>query len=197
MNKDKLVRLFEESFGTVGVRNLLSVHAPGRSEIAGNHTDHEGGHVIAAALDVAVDCIAANNGTATVRVASEGYPQIEVDLDSLDSRDDEKGSTAALVRGMAYEVAVRGGTPTGFDLAMTSTIPSGGGLSSSAAVEARHRLKRGCHNDDQGIDEIEHGKPLSRRSVHPLAKSPSRCTKAQVSACPCGWVPSRRSPGTR
>ena len=40
MNKDKLVRLFEESFGTVGVRNLLSVHAPGRSEIAGNHTDH-------------------------------------------------------------------------------------------------------------------------------------------------------------
>jgi galactokinase len=136
MNKDKLVRLFEESFGTVGVRNLLSVHAPGRSEIAGNHTDHEGGHVIAAALDVAVDCIAANNGTATVRVASEGYPQIEVDLDSLDSRDDEKGLTAALVRGMAYEVAVRGGTPTGFDLAMTSTIPSGGGLSSSAAVEA-------------------------------------------------------------
>lgn len=136
MNKDKLVRLFEESFGTVGVRNLLSVHAPGRSEIAGNHTDHEGGRVIAAALDVAVDCIAANNGTATVRVASEGYPQIEVDLDSLDSRDDEKGSTAALVRGMAYEVAVRGGTPTGFDLAMTSTIPSDGGLSSSAAVEA-------------------------------------------------------------
>lgn len=96
MNKDKLVRLFEESFGTVGVRNLLSVHAPGRSEIAGNHTDHEGGRVIAAALDVAVDCIAANNGTATVRVASEGYPQIEVDLDSLDSRDDERAQPPPL-----------------------------------------------------------------------------------------------------
>lgn len=136
MNKERLVGLFEKSFGAAGSCDLLSVHAPGRSEIAGNHTDHEGGHVIAAALDVAVDGVAASNGTATVRVASEGYPQIKVDLSSLDARGDEEGSTAALVRGMAHEVAARGGEPTGFDLAMTSTIPSGGGLSSSAAVEA-------------------------------------------------------------
>ena len=130
-----LTELFEAAFGPVGDERILHVHAPGRSEISGNHTDHEGGHVIAAALDVAVDGLARPNGTNTVRVASEGYPLIEVNLDTLDVAEDEKGTTASLVRGMAHEVAANGGTPTGFDLAMTCTVPSGGGLSSSAAVE--------------------------------------------------------------
>ena len=130
-----LTELFEAAFGPVGDGRVLHVHAPGRSEISGNHTDHEGGHVIAAALDVAVDGLARPNGTNTVRVASEGYPLIEVELDTLDVVEDEKGTTASLVRGMAHEVAANGGTPTGFDLAMTCTVPSGGGLSSSAAVE--------------------------------------------------------------
>lgn len=130
-----LTELFEDAFGPVGDRRVLHVHAPGRSEISGNHTDHEGGHVIAAALDVAVDGIARPNGTNTVRVASEGYSLIEVGLDTLDVVEDEKGTTASLVRGMAHEVAANGGTPAGFDLAMTCTVPSGGGLSSSAAVE--------------------------------------------------------------
>ena len=84
---------------------------------------------------MAVDGLARPNGTNTVRVASEGYPLIEVELDTLDVVEDEKGTTASLVRGMAHEVAANGGTPTGFDLAMTCTVPSGGGLSSSAAVE--------------------------------------------------------------
>lgn len=130
-----LTELFEGAFGPVGDERLLHVHAPGRSEISGNHTDHEGGHVIAAALDVAVDGLARPNSTNTVRVASEGYPLIEVELDTLDVVEDEKGTTASLVRGMAHEVAANGGTPAGFDLAMTCTVPSGGGLSSSAAVE--------------------------------------------------------------
>ena len=130
-----LTEPFEDAFGPVGDERLLHVHAPGRSEISGNHTDHEGGHVIAAALDVAVDGLARPNGANTVRVASEGYPLIEVELDTLDVAEDEKGTTASLVRGMAHEVAANGGTPAGFDLAMTCTVPSGGGLSSSAAVE--------------------------------------------------------------
>ena len=130
-----LTELFEASFGPVDGKRLLHVHAPGRSEISGNHTDHEGGHVIAAALDVAVDGLACANGTNVVRVASEGYPLFEVALDSLDVREDEKGTTASLVRGMAHEVAAAGATPAGFDLAMTCTVPSGGGLSRSAAVE--------------------------------------------------------------
>ena len=125
-----LQELFESSFGPIGERRTLHVHAPGRSEISGNHTDHEGGHIIAAALDVAVDGIACANGTNVVRVASEGYAPFEITLDSLDIVEEEKGSTASLVRGMAHEIAAVGATPAGFDLAMTCTVPSGGGLSS-------------------------------------------------------------------
>ena len=130
-----ITELFEDAFGPLG-SEALYVHAPGRSEIAGNHTDHEGGHVIAAALDVSVDGLARANGTSTVRVASEGYPTFELELDTLEARPEERGTTASLVRGMAQEVAARGGKPAGFDLAMTCTVPSGGGLSSSAAIEA-------------------------------------------------------------
>ena len=130
-----ITELFEDAFGPLG-SEALYVHAPGRSEIAGNHTDHEGGHVIAAALDVSVDGLARANGTSTVRVASEGYPAFELELDTLEARPEERGTTASLVRGMAHEVAARGGKPAGFDLAMTCTVPSGGGLSSSAAIEA-------------------------------------------------------------
>ena len=130
--------LFEEAFGPLGDRRAVYVHAPGRSEIAGNHTDHEGGHVIAASLDVAVDGIAVANGTDTVRVVDEGYPSFEVKLDTLDVHQDEPGTSASLVRGMAHEVASMGGEPAGFDFAFTCTVPSGGGLSSSAAVEAAY-----------------------------------------------------------
>lgn len=114
---------------------VLAVRAPARSEIAGNHTDHEGGHVIAGALDRSIECLAVPNGVDAIRVASEGFPPVEVPLGNLDPRDDEKNTSAALVRGMAAQLANTGRVPQGFDLVMRSDIPSGGGLSSSAAYE--------------------------------------------------------------
>ena len=136
-SEEGLHGLFARELGEPrGGGRLLRVHAPGRSEIAGNHTDHEGGHVIAGALDVAVDALARPNGTSTARLASKGYPTVEVALDNLEVREDEKNTTSALVRGMAFGMAQDGRKPEGFDMAMTSTIPIGGGLSSSAAVEA-------------------------------------------------------------
>ena len=130
--------LFEQEFGQR--EGLVAVVSPGRTEIAGNHTDHEGGHVIAGALDVAVVGVAAPNGTNVINVASEGFSPVAVAFDpadpaSLSPREDERVTTAGLVRGMAALLAERGRVPAGFDLAMTSDIPSGGGLSSSAAVE--------------------------------------------------------------
>lgn len=114
---------------------VLAVRAPARSEIAGNHTDHEGGRVIAGALDRSIDCLAVANGEDTIRVASEGFSPVEVTLDSLAPREEERVSSAALVRGMAAQMADTGRMPRGFDLVMRSDIPSGGGLSSSAAYE--------------------------------------------------------------
>ncbi len=134
---DQLVALFEKNFGALGERRALAVHAPGRSEIAGNHTDHEGGDVIAGALDVSIDGVAAANGTpSTVRVFSEGHEPFQIDLADLSPRTSERESCRSLVRGMAAGMAARGLAVAGFDAAFTSTVPSGGGLSSSAAMEA-------------------------------------------------------------
>ncbi len=129
--------VFEEALGKPekGAK-LLQVHAPGRSEIAGNHTDHEGGHVIAGALDVAIDAVARKTEGTLIRLASDGYPLVTVDASDLSVHEDEKNTTAALVRGMAACMAEDGRVPSGFDIALTSTIPVGGGLSSSAAIEA-------------------------------------------------------------
>ena len=110
--------LFEKTFGEVSSNaKVLAVHAPGRSEISGNHTDHEGGHVIAGALDVAVDGVAVANGTNVVRIIDANFPLVEVDLSDLSVREDERETTAALVRGMAFELAQTGRTPAGFDFA--------------------------------------------------------------------------------
>lgn len=136
---DRARELFKADLGTPAEgAEVLYVHAPGRSEIAGNHTDHEGGHVIAGSLDVAVDGIAVANGTNKIRVADDGFPPFEIELDNLDVHEDELGTSEALVRGMAHEIAAVGGTPAGFDFAFTCSVPSGGGLSSSAAVEAAY-----------------------------------------------------------
>ena len=107
-----LTKLFEEEFGPIGDRQVLYVHAPGRSEISGNHTDHEGGHVIAGSLDVAVDGIAVATDSNKIRVADEGYPTFEITLDTLDVQESEKGTSASLVRGMAHEIAALGVEPT-------------------------------------------------------------------------------------
>lgn len=148
--------VFEEAFGEPekGAK-LLQVHAPGRSEIAGNHTDHEGGHVIAGALDVAIDAVARKTEGTLIRLASDGYPLVTVDASDLSIHEDEKNTTAALVRGMAACMAEDGRVPSGFDIALTSTIPVGGGLSSSAAIEAALGRAMEALWDGKSYDALE------------------------------------------
>ena len=122
-------------YATPAADGIVAVRAPARSEIAGNHTDHEGGRVIAGALDRSIEALAVTNGKDAVRVFSSGYTPVEVRLDDLDARTDEQVSSNALVRGMAAQMVATGRETSGFDLVMTSDIPSGGGLSSSAAYE--------------------------------------------------------------
>ena len=115
-------------------RRVLA-QAPGRSELAGNHTDHEGGHVIACGIDRYVRVELTENGLDAVRVASEGYEPFEVGLSSLEPRAEERGTTAALVRGCCAQAARIGGEARGFDLSVESDVLAGSGLSSSAAFE--------------------------------------------------------------
>ena len=109
--------------------------APGRTEISGNHTDHQHGCVLAASVNLKTTAKVVLNGTSVIRIQSEGYPVISIDLTDLSVRDDEKNSTAALVRGVAAAFAQRDAKLSGFDAQVSSTVLPGSGLSSSAAFE--------------------------------------------------------------
>lgn len=109
--------------------------APGRTEIGGNHTDHQHGCVLAAAVDMETTAEVRLNGTNTIRVDSEGYKPVEIDLNDLSVKESEKNTTAALIRGVAAAFARRGYKLAGFDAKVKSTVLPGSGLSSSAAFE--------------------------------------------------------------
>ena len=109
--------------------------APGRTEIGGNHTDHQHGCVLAAAVNLETLADVTLNGSSTICVRSEGYSPFEVNLTDLSVHEEEKNTTAALVRGVAAAFARRGAKLQGFDMAVSSTVLPGSGLSSSAAFE--------------------------------------------------------------
>ena len=109
--------------------------APGRTEIGGNHTDHQHGCVLAAAVNLETVADVTLNGKNVILVQSEGYPVVQVDLSDLTVHDEEKNTTAALIRGVAAAFAERGAKVQGFDAVVKSTVLPGSGLSSSAAFE--------------------------------------------------------------
>ena len=109
--------------------------APGRTEICGNHTDHQRGAVLAAAVNLETVAEVTLNGTDLIRVQSEGYAPVEIDLKDLTIHEEEKNTTASLIRGVAAAFAARGAKLQGFDAAVRSNVLPGSGLSSSAAFE--------------------------------------------------------------
>ena len=111
--------------------------APGRTEIGGNHTDHQKGCVLAASVDLDILAAVAPTQSGIIRVLSQGYPMIEVDLRELDPKKEEINTSAALIRGVAARISELGCdlAGKGLDVYMTSTVPKGSGLSSSAAYE--------------------------------------------------------------
>jgi len=114
---------------------LVMISAPGRTEIGGNHTDHNRGKVLAAAVNLDTLAAVTPRNDRIVNIHSEGYAPLSVDLNDVSVHEDEKGTTAALVRGVAARMQEEGFAIGGFDAVMTSTVRSGSGLSSSAAVE--------------------------------------------------------------
>lgn len=109
--------------------------APGRTEISGNQVDHQNGCVLAGAVNLQMTAEVTLNDSYIIRVDSQGYPLVEVDLRDLSLREEEKNTTAALVRGMAAAFKERGCKLSGFDVRIRSTVLPGSGLSSSAAFE--------------------------------------------------------------
>lgn len=114
---------------------LVEALAPGRTELAGNHTDHQGGRVIAAAVDCGIHLRLQPNGLQSARVESVGFAPFSVDLCDVEPVEGERNTSAALVRGVVAGLRSAGVSVDGFDAWVESSIPSGGGLSSSAAFE--------------------------------------------------------------
>jgi galactokinase len=109
--------------------------APGRTEIGGNHTDHQRGKVLTGSVDLDALACAAPNGTSVVNIFSEGYGMISVDCEELDPVKSEENTTASLIRGIMAKVAELGYPVSGFDAYVISDVPGGSGLSSSACFE--------------------------------------------------------------
>ena len=130
---EALLKAYTEHFAEPVDIHLFS--APGRIEVGGNHTDHQHGNVLAAAIDRDMLAAAALNGTDKIRVFSIGFGGLEIDLSDLEPHDDEKETTASLVRGVTAEIKKAGFPVKGFDVCITSDVPGGSGISSSAAFE--------------------------------------------------------------
>lgn len=126
------IRKFEELFGA-GEAELYS--AAGRSEVGGNHTDHQHGEVIAASINLDAIAVVRKSKEPVIKLLSDGYPMITVDLAQLEKRDAEEGTSAGLIRGMAYGLKKNGHEIGGFQAYVTSNVLNGAGMSSSAAFE--------------------------------------------------------------
>ena len=133
----RLRRLAERHAVRTGPDSPVAVvSAPGRTELAGNHTDHNNGRVLCASVDLDVLAVVSPRSDSLMRIESEGYEGvIEVDVSSTAPRPDERERPQALVRGVAAVFAEAGRPVSGFDATVTSNVTSGSGLSSSAAFE--------------------------------------------------------------
>lgn len=128
-----LLELFAKTFPDSDTPRLFS--APGRTEISGNHTDHQHGCVVAASINLDMIAAASKNNKNSVRIQSEGFDFEEICLDDLSVHENEINTTASLIRGTAAIFHEMGYQIGGFDICVTSEVLRGSGLSSSAAFE--------------------------------------------------------------
>lgn len=147
------VNEFEKLFGDSDGVRLFS--APGRTEVGGNHTDHQHGCVMAASVDLDVIAVARLNNDNVIRIKSKGFDMDEIDLSVLTPVDSETEHAASLIRGVAARFSELGCKIGGFDAYTTSNVLKGSGLSSSAAFEVLVcTMLSSLYNDDK-MDSVE------------------------------------------
>lgn len=131
-----ITRLPEPHEHTPPTFELAYFSSPGRTELGGNHTDHNRGRVLAAAVDLDLCAVVRPRTDRVITLSSEGFPTVRISLEELSPADKERGTPAALIRGMTAWLKHRGfALAHGFDIAADSRVPPGSGLSSSAAFE--------------------------------------------------------------
>ena len=126
---NEFIRVFDDE------RDVIITSAPGRTEVCGNHTDHNNGKVLAASINLDAIAVCAKNEDGIVRVKSKGHSMNVVDTSELLPNEKEFGRSTAMVRGVVAKIAGMGYQIGGFDAVTTSDVMGGSGLSSSAAFE--------------------------------------------------------------
>ena len=149
----ELLTTFAETFG--GDREVHLMSAPGRTEICGNHTDHNHGKVLAAAINLDAIAVASKNADGVVRVKSAGHQMNVADLADLAPNADAFGHSTAMVRGVSARLSDLGYTVGGYDAVTTSDVMGGSGLSSSAAYEILVATIIDCFFGGGTLDPVE------------------------------------------
>jgi galactokinase len=132
---DRYISLMNEFNSVFRAGDVELFSSPGRTEIGGNHTDHNHGRVLAGAVNLDNIAVAAKNGTNVIRIKSAGYPEFQVNLTDLEPNEKEHYTSAALVRGIVAKMKASGYEFGGFDACIEGRVPKGSGLSSSASFE--------------------------------------------------------------
>ncbi len=127
-----LINEFQNTFKS---NNIELFSSPGRTEIGGNHTDHNHGRVLAAAVNLDNIAVAAKNNSNFIHIKSTGYPAFKVDMSDLTPKKEEQYTSEALVKGIVARFKELGFEVGGFDMCNESRVPKGSGLSSSASFE--------------------------------------------------------------
>lgn len=148
-NRERYIRAidrFTELFPSEKEIEIYS--APGRSEVCGNHTDHQNGMVLATSINLDAIAIVAKAEEPVIRLVSGDFPMEEVDVEDLSMKEEEQSTTTALIRGVAAGMKERGHKVGGFTAYITSDVLMGAGMSSSAAFESLiGTILSGLYND--------------------------------------------------
>ncbi|MCR5788704.1 MAG: galactokinase [Lachnospiraceae bacterium] len=146
--EERYIKAIEQFEKTYGEQEIEIYSAPGRTEVGGNHTDHQHGQVLAAAVNMDVIAIVQKTDDKTVKILSGTYDIKPISMEDLSVREKEKGTSEALIRGVAAKLFKDGYQIGGFKAYMTSDVIVGAGLSSSAAFEvAVGTILSGLYND--------------------------------------------------
>lgn len=133
--KNRYIKSIQTFIDLYGDKEVQVISVPGRSEVIGNHTDHQHGEVLATSINLDIIAVVSPREDGVVKVLSDNYDIPAIDLSDLNPNENEKESSQALIRGVAAKIAEDGGKIGGFDGFMTSDVLQGSGLSSSAAFE--------------------------------------------------------------
>lgn len=181
--RTRIIKAVEEFTKLYGEQEYSVFSVSGRSEISGNHTDHNHGEVLAASVSLDIIAVAAATDDGIIRVKSEGFSENTVDLGELDPVAGEEGTSAALIRGVCDGFVKRDRAIGGFCAYMTSSVLGGSGLSSSAAFEDMIGNIENHFYNDGAVDYIEVSQ-ISQYAENVHFGKP--CGLMDQIACACG-----------